>query len=568
MITLANIKDDKTYLFIAGDDADLKRIEAHFNKIPAYQFMPSFRGIPRAEIFMHRGTKNGKQFLMSSAGLWREVITFCESQKINVDNRLCESFSHRDMVPLDEFIKIIHSWNLNLEARDYQIVAAWKILNFHQSLSLIATRGGKTFIFYIITRFMREYYGAKKILMVVPNIYLVKQGVQDLNEYGEFFTSEAVWARGEHVEQADMTIGTYQSLVKKLTRTSKRYNPHFFDDFDVVCIDEAHHLACDSIEMILQQPFIKNCKLRFGFTGTLPKDNTIERICCHALMGPKIQDIRTNELVEQGFICNANVTQLMLQYEQCDALDDLYVRCGEYLCANYDVDVNKNKIKLPKNECAFTMIHKKTLPFSVTQYKKQASRREYIDYLIDLCKAEGSKLLNLEQMIVQFTPQRIDVMCDVINNERGNGIIFAHHKEYVKYIADCMKHRFPNRNVYVIQGSVTLKQREKIINAMLNDDSAILCAAYSVLSTGVTLKNINYGIFAESFKSDIINKQSIGRGLLKQENKEFFYIYDLIDVLPTKRIEAHGREKAKTFKDEKFIYQSRNVPLDFNQRLI
>ena len=61
--------------------------------------------------------------------------------------------------------------------------------------------------------------------------------------------------------------------------------------------------------------------------------------------------------------------------------------------------------------------------------------------------------------------------------------------------------------------------------------------SYYLNVTGdVENKNIDYGIFAQSFKSEIIVLQSIGRGLLKTENKDKFPIYDIIDVLPTKKL--------------------------------
>ena len=59
-------------------------------------------------------------------------------------------------------------------------------MKYRQSLSQLATRAGKTLIAYIVFRYMLEN-GAKKILMVVPSIQLVKQGVEDFKEYKEFF---------------------------------------------------------------------------------------------------------------------------------------------------------------------------------------------------------------------------------------------------------------------------------------------------------------------------------------------------------------------------------------------
>ena len=82
----------------------------------------------------------------------------------------------------------------------------------------------------------------------------------------------------------------------------------------------------------------------------------------------------------------------------------------------------------------------------------------------------------------------------------------------------------------------------------------ILFASYGCVGTGLTLKNIDYGIFAQSFKSEIVVLQSIGRGLLKTETKDKFNIYDIIDVLPTQKIYTQGLAKIKTYKERKYEY--------------
>ena len=158
---------------------------------------------------------------------------------------------------LEEFIKYVENWGLNLNPYDYQYKAAWLILAYRQSLSQLATRAGKTLIAYMVFRYMLEN-GAHNILMVVPNTSLVKQAVKDMQEYKEFFKSETVWAGGELCEGSNLTVGTFQSLVKRADKRSTKYDPKFFDKYDIVLVDEAHTLKCESINKILNQNFMKN----------------------------------------------------------------------------------------------------------------------------------------------------------------------------------------------------------------------------------------------------------------------------------------------------------------------
>jgi superfamily II DNA or RNA helicase len=447
----------------------------------------------------------------------------------------------------------VDSWGLSLNPRDYQYEAAYNILCNRQSLSQLATRAGKTLIAYLVFRYMLEN-GAKKILMIVPSIQLVKQGVADFSEYAEFFKTETVWANGEYCDDANITIGTFQSLVKRVDPKSSKFNPKFFDDYDVVCVDEAHKLVCKSINMILNQNFMKNIKIKFGFTGTLPEEGTIESFACHSLMGWTIQDISPMELVEGGFLAKPDITQIRIKYPECKALTDAYISCAEYLCSS-DKVVDGKKVLLPKEKRSFTMQYEKVLPFALNQVKLLYDPDEYKSYLIDLCKAKGSNLLMLEQMLVHRSKKRLQIIDDLLIGMEKNCIVFAHHTEYLKFLKEHFEQKFPNRKVRIISGSANLKQRQKIIDEMNKEDGVILCASYGCCSTGITFKNVDYCIFAQSFKSEIINLQSIGRCMLKTDEKDTFYMYDIVDVFPTKRLYTQGLAKIRTYKKEGFDYR-------------
>jgi superfamily II DNA or RNA helicase len=240
-------------------------------------------------------------------------------------------------------------------------------------------------------------------------------------------------------------------------------------------------------------------------------------------------------------------------YADNDELTEQYIKCGEYLNSSYK-EVNGKKVLLPKEQRDFTIQHEKILPYALKQLKPLYNSKEYREYLIDLCKSKGSNLLMLEQMIIHRNTYRLEKMKNIINSNKGNCIVFAHHTEYLKHLKKYFTAEFPDRPIYIITGSENVNKRNKIINAMLSDTNAILCASYGCCSTGITFKNVDYGIFAQSFKSEIVVLQSIGRGLLKTETKDKFNIYDIIDVLPTQKIYTQGLAKIKTYKERKYEY--------------
>lgn len=558
MINLIYKPVDMRYIFVTGDSNDIQQLETFLNKIPQYQYLPRFTGPKTPEVFLHKIYNNEKWIYWCHSGLWKQISDWAESKNITINKTVDNNFKYTPFKPsFDDFCSTVASWNLSLEPYDYQLKAAWMILCYRQSLSELATRSGKTLIAYMVFRWLMEKQNCKNILMIVPSIHLVKQGVKDMSEYQEFFKSETVWAKGEMCESSNLTIGTFQSLVNKLDKRSKHYNPDFFNKFDIVCVDEAHHLICKSINKILSQPFMKNIKLKFGFTGTLPPENTIESFACQSLMGPKIQTIKTSELVDRGFLAKPEITQIYINHPMTDELLDLYIRCGEYLCSTdkkIKIGNKLEKVLLPKDKREFTIKYERELPVVLKNLKKQYTKTQYYDYLVELCKNTGANLVALEQMLVHRDQKRIDVMDRIISGIDKNIIVFGHHTEYIRYLSKHFKEKFSDKKVMTITGSVNLKKREKIINEMLLNNNIILVASYGCMSTGITLKNIDYCIFAQSFKSEIINLQSIGRGLLKTDEKDIFIIYDLVDIWPTKRLKMHGSKKESIYKENKYEY--------------
>lgn len=543
---------DLRYIFMQSDNPnELVQLENYLNKIPQYQFLPSFAGIPKPEVYLNKfKSKSGNLIYWCHSGLADTISTWCKSNNIVIEG-IDDNLKYRNVpITLEQYIEYVNSWHMSITPRPYQYEAAYKILQNKQSLSQLATRAGKTLIAYMVFRYMLEH-GAKKILMIVPSIQLVKQGVADFSEYAEFFKTETIWAKGEYCESANLTIGTFQSLVMRADPKSKKYNPKFFKDYDVVCVDEAHKLVCKSINTILSHDFIRDTKIRFGFTGTLPEEGTIESFACHSLMGWTIQDISAMELVDEGFLAKPDITQIRIKYPECDALTQACIKCAEYLCSN-DKVVDGKKVTLPKDKQEFTMKYEKVLPFAISEVKKLYEPHEYKAYLIDLCKAKGSNLLMLEQMLVHRSKKRLKIIDDLLLTIDKNCIVFAHHTEYLKFLKKHFEEKFPDKKVRIIEGSASVKKRQKIIDEMNKENGVILCASYGCCSTGITFKNVDYCIMAQSFKSEIINLQSIGRCMIKTENKDTFYLYDLVDVFPTKKLYTQGLAKIRTYNNEGF----------------
>jgi superfamily II DNA or RNA helicase len=85
----------------------------------------------------------------------------------------------------------------------------------------------------------------------------------------------------------------------------------------------------------------------------------------------------------------------------------------------------------------------------------------------------------------------------------------------------------------------------------------VLVASYGTLSTGVSINAIFNVIFADSFKSEQIIIQSIGRALRLHDDKKKANIFDLVDVFSSKEM---SNILYKHFKEREKFYQKRQYP--------
>jgi len=458
---------------------------------------------------------------------------------------------------------------------DYQYEAAYKIIEWNKSLSQLATRAGKTLISYMVFRYCMEYLGMKKILMVVPSVDLVKQAYNDFNDYAEFFKTECVWSGGKLLESSNLTVGTFQSLIKFLDRKSKKYNPHFFDGYDCVFVDEVHRATASEIKTIISQPFMNKIKIAFGMTGTLPPEKSIERYCLHSLIGAKIQEITPRELMDQGYISDILINQYRINYKDIDKQKKLFIKCAEYaLSPFFEVPNKKNpkkkdKVKLENPE--FLIQFEKTFPYGIQLVKNEIyndsnlsdeeKELKYIDFLQDQIKVStNTNSLVVEKMMIHFMHERINILCDdILKYCEYNTLVLAHHTEYLMYVAEEIRKRMPDKIVCIIHGKTKPKERDQIKKTLKENNNCILVASYGCIGTGITLSNLCFGVLFESFKSGTINMQSLGRGLGLSKYKDKYVVYDFIDcfddLVSTKSIFRQGKEKIKIYKQNKYEYK-------------
>lgn len=578
MIHFIFSEQDPRYLFLKYDNEEddlwLRsnprhiNLTDHINLVDPTCYLKTYKGPKFTQdfLFEYIQPKTGQKIYYCSIGLWQDIYKFFKSNNIEFDGLDEKWFKRKLKHSFDEFKEIVNSWGLKFPPRPYQYEAAYKILCWKKSISELATRAGKTLIAYMVFRYSIEYLGMKNILMIVPSIDLVKQAYGDFKEYAEFFNTECIWSGGKEVASSNLTVGTFQSLIKYIEKDSSKYNPNFFEKFDCVFVDEVHRAKASQIKNIISQPFMKDVVISFGMTGTLPAEKSIEHYCIFSLLGAKIQAITTKQLKDAGYISDIEIYQYRLHYNDFNRTKDIWKKCVEYALSNYDLTEDKKKIELPEDKKEYLLRYSKTPSIGLTSAKGSIfgnsewsdlrKEYEYINLLKTIVSdSTGTNSLALERMMIHFFEERIDLLIDdVIPKCPNNMLILAHHTEYINHIVDRIKETYNDTRIIVkITGSVSAKKRDKIKQLLKENNNCILVASYGCMSTGITLANLCYGVLFESFKSDVVNMQSIGRGLGLSDMKEKYILYDFVDVFDnniTNKIFLQGLARIKIYNRE------------------
>ena len=231
-----------------------------------------------------------------------------------------------------------------------------------------------------------------------------------------------------------------------------------------------------------------NTNHKFGFTGTLP-DNDADLWNIFGKIGPTIYQKGSYELRLEKYVSNALVQIVKLHYKNKPRYSSELNDPGERYRQEFDF-LFTNTFRNNIIEKLSTGVKKNTLIL--------------VDYI-----RHGEELYN----------------------------VLSKNKE---------------KQVYFIQGEVDVEERDKV-KKLIESNNNIICIAISkIFSTGISINNLHYIIFASGGKAKIKILQSIGRGLRLHKDKSKLVILDIADQLrygqqhSEKRIELYHKENIQT----------------------
>jgi len=445
-----------------------------------------------------------KQDKFIRSGLWKEVYNISKEFNYEIELNGISKLFNQD-IDQDEFNEWASDYFKDnpMQPRDYQLDTAFKILKYQKCVAELATSAGKTLILFIIFAYLKSHNKMNKMLLIVPNVSLVIQTTEDFDEYN--FRNKLDY--GVQQIYAGSKLKDNVDIVIGTYQSLVKKKKEYFDNFDAVMIDETHKVKAKSIKTILDK--CTNAKYRFGLTGTVPKPGTLDRLSLMEYTGPLISEITANYLQQHNYISKCNVKILNLDY----------------------------------------------IPVKTKQAFRDLSNNENVD---------GKKIFKLEQDYIIESEVRKKFIVNLLDHLPKNTLVLFHRRNYGNDLFKDLQEE-SSKMVYHVDGHTDKNTREVYKKRMEENENVVLIASYGTFSTGISIKNIHYIVFVESFKSDIIIRQSIGRGLRKLEGKSILTLIDIVDDFRYDGFEnyiyKHSNARKRIYKEQKFPYQIKSIKL-------
>ena len=186
--------------------------------------------------------------------------------------------------------------------RDYQYDVVNKFLENPQSLQEVATGAGKTITTATLSH-LCEAYG--RTMVIVPNKSLVVQTEEDYRNLG---LDVGVYFGDRKELNKTHTICTWQSLnvlEKKSHDSDSLTLAEFCEGVCAIIIDEVHQAKADVLMRLATLNF-RNCAIRWGLTGTIPKEKW-EFQSLLASIGPVINQVSAHDLQQKDVLAKLDI---------------------------------------------------------------------------------------------------------------------------------------------------------------------------------------------------------------------------------------------------------------------
>lgn len=347
--------------------------------------------------------------------------------------------------------------------------------------------------------------GFKTVLIIVPTTSLVEQMYKDFITYHKGDRREFAETIQRISGEYSKEIDVKSNFVISTWQSIYKFPNEWFNQFDCIIGDETHKFKSGCLTDIMAKA--TDVKFRHGTTATLSnKDSKVHTLILKGLFGTPQQTATTKELIDRKILSQIQIYAFRFKY------------ADKKLC---------------------TAIKKLSFQEEVKAIAKIGIRNSFV--------------------------------CKLAQSLKGNTLVMFQFKEQGEKLFTLLQDgaEASGKEVFYIDGSVPTAERERIRELAETRDNLIIVASFGVYSTGINLKNLHHLILHTAFKSSILMKQTIGRGLRTHESKEKICIYDIGDDFSNDGKPNitfhHFKERIKLYRQEKFAIKLQEYTIQNNK---
>jgi superfamily II DNA or RNA helicase len=386
--------------------------------------------------------------------------------------------------------------NQDLKNRDYQLASIVESFKVGHGLIVVGTGGGKSLILASMMESIYQSDNNAKMILVVPDVGLVNQMYKDFTDY-ECSYSFSKWKGGDELDPTSNVVIVHTKFLQTFNKMQINEFDSFFEGVDYLFHDEVHlfNSTTGSIPKASKLLNSYTYEHKFGMTGSMHKDGfTKDKIV--GFFGTPIYEKGSKELRDEKYLS--------------------------------EVDIKL--VRFVHND-----------PMSIYKFDKETHATE--DYNLEIDHVVNSEFRN-------------NWIEKVTNMLTGNVLVLVERIEQGEIMLERLQ-RTTNKQVFFIRGSMKGEERQRIIAEMeINDD--IVCIAMSkIFSTGISVKNLPYIIFAYLGKAWHKTIQAVGRGLRLHDRKDKLRLFDLYDNLMYSS--EHAEARKKIYNDQELEYKEYKI---------
>lgn len=380
------------------------------------------------------------------AGFLPKILSWCEKNNL--------SYSIQD---LGEVINTLREPSLpNITFRPDQLRLIESAKEKGRGVLKSPTGSGKT----VIAAGIISLFPDSKVLFLCHTLSLIAQTITEFKRFNLGPITHI--GSGSKDLSGRIVVATIQSFVKIPFE-------EYCDKFDVVIVDESHHISSlrKNRKGEFQGTYAKILStllapIRLGFTATLPETEE-SKLALEGFLGPVIDEVTIQEGMELEFLAKPRV----------------------------------KLINIP--------INSKVLSREVTSYQ-------------DIYK-EGIVLYRQRHRLIIEEAKRLADMGQ-------SSLIYVNHIEHGERLLDVASRM--GLKTHFVQGVMEADEREMLRNALHNKEILTVIATIA-WSEGVNIKSLDCIMIAGSGKSELALLQKVGRGFRRDVNKKNITIYDFLD---------------------------------------